>query len=172
MLRDPARRRAYDESRSPQGGEADTGRLVPGMRASMVETEGLAETTTLEDPEDTTEAEPPSGRVVAWLLAPVLAVAVAAAVVAVAIAMVGPWERQGLDVETTDRFPVGSCVSVETVEGGEAERVEAVSEVACTDAASWVVVDRVGFPRPCPLDTRAVIIADQDISLCLERGGR
>jgi hypothetical protein len=69
-------------------------------------------------------------------------------------------EGDGVDVETTERFPVGACVLV----GGDGGIVEA----PCAEPRTGEIVAKVDFPRPCPAGTSAVVLAGEQLSLCLE----
>jgi hypothetical protein len=64
------------------------------------------------------------------------------------------------NIQTTQRFPVGSCVTV--------RQDETVTEASCRLAGAQRVVGREAFPRPCPGDTVAVLLLDENASLCVQ----
>lgn len=64
------------------------------------------------------------------------------------------------NVETTERFPVGSCIIL--------TQDQVVTEASCRLVGARRVVGREAFPRPCATGTEAVLLVESDESLCVE----
>ena len=63
------------------------------------------------------------------------------------------------EVETTDRFPVGSCIVI----GQDL----VVAETPCGRPGALEVLGREPFPKSCPAGTRAVVLLERNESLCV-----
>jgi hypothetical protein len=68
-------------------------------------------------------------------------------------------EQSTTDVETAEPFPVGSCVVVDD-EG-------LIASSGCREFGAQRIIDKVAFPRPCPAGSRAALLWEQSVSLCL-----
>ncbi|MCX7620339.1 MAG: J domain-containing protein [Acidimicrobiales bacterium] len=68
-----------------------------------------------------------------------------------------------LQVETRERFAIGSCVVVSPSEVGLVP-----IEVPCSTSGASRIVSRVDYPRPCPLGTTLVRIPGEQLALCLQ----
>lgn len=121
------------------------------------------------DPADTSQP-PPAPRRIRW--APLI---VGGAVLVAVLFLSGVASRKpdlGLNIETVERFGVGTCVAYVTdpatgtaVLG--ASTPQFLASVPCTDANDGQVVARIDFPLPCPRG-RAVVLDGSKQSLCLE----
>jgi hypothetical protein len=64
------------------------------------------------------------------------------------------------NIETTERFPVGSCVLV--------GQDQVITESSCRTVGARRVVGREAFPKPCPTGTEALVMLAEDESLCVQ----
>jgi hypothetical protein len=166
VLREPDRRAAYDAEagvKSPVAAGVAGGPVwgpavaVPTVRArgAVFRPQGVPEL----EPEF--ESVPTVVRKRDWkghapALVVVVLVVFVAAVACVAAVTSGPAPT---NIETTERFPSGTCITV--------SREHVVSEASCRLAGAKVVVTREAFPRPCPTDTEAILLVEDDESLCV-----
>jgi hypothetical protein len=161
VLRDPERRARYDAAGRGSGG-APGPPLVAGLRhgAAIVPPSPARSVAELERE---VVDQPTVVHRRRWSRhGPALAVAALLLMVAVVgcLATVTQ-DPEPTNVETTERFPVGSCVVVSLD--------QTIDEAACTRPGARQIVAKEAFPRPCPADTEAVVLLEQDVSLCLPR---
>jgi hypothetical protein len=164
VLRDPERRAAYDTTRpgapvtvvDPGGSPAP--RIAGFGGAPLV---GSAPTRTVADLEPEVEGAPTVVRRRRWSRhGPALAVgALVLLVTVIALLATLTAEPEPTNVETTERFPVGSCVTI----GLD----QVVEEASCVSAGAREIVAKEAFPRPCPSGTEALVLIEQNVSLCL-----
>jgi curved DNA-binding protein CbpA len=161
VLRDPERRLAHDRDLARGGAPGGTRQAGRAAAAAAPDQPDLG----VPPLEPEVEGAPTVVRRRRWgAHAPLIVVALLVVLVAVvgclATITSGPAPE---GVETTERFPVGSCVLV----GADAT----VSEVACGEVGALLVIAREPFPRPCPSGSAAVLVREQDTSLCIKIGG-
>jgi len=166
VLRDPERRARYDASAAvaatlvateaapagPRIGAAYTPRPmgIPFRPLGVPELEPEVEAQPTVVPRRRWTAHGP----VLVVVALVLLVAVVGCIAAVSS------DPAPTNIETTERFPIGSCIVV--------TQEQEVTEASCRLVGARRVVGREGFPRPCPSGTEAVLLLDNDESLCVE----
>jgi hypothetical protein len=147
VLREPETRQAYDA-------EQKTKKLTSSGKSRGV---GVSPVVA-----GAAEVEPPVAVVASrsmWVVyGPMIALGSLLALVLLLAALAGPGEEP-LGVETTERYPVGSCVVVDDD--------DEPSEVACDGPNTGTVQDKVNFPRPCPSGTVAIVLTNEQLSLCL-----
>jgi hypothetical protein len=157
VLRDPARRAEYDR----QSGVRPTVVVGPGIDPSSVRLVGPPAGVPDLEPEIEGRPTVATRTRSRWARhGPVIVVAVLASLVAVVscIATVAD-TSDPTEVETTDRFPVGSCIVI--------AQDQTVTEAPCTRPGALQVLGREPFPKACPAGTRAVVLLERDESLCV-----
>lgn len=161
VIRDPEQRAAYDRRR-PVGAGQRSDRVtpptaVPAYRAPVgLPPDGVP------DLEPEVEGAPTVVRHRRWsAYGPVIVVGALVLVIAMVLALAtlgaGPDPE---NVETTERFPAGSCVVVTD------SRI--IEEAVCGSPGAVLVVGRADFPSPCPSKTAAVVMIELNQSLCVE----
>lgn len=156
VLRDPTRRAAYDRgsvARSAVGAGTRPGVVAP----SPGPPEGVP------DLEPEIEHRPtvvrrPRGR---WARhGPVIVVVVLLALVGMVGCLASlSGTTDPTEVETTDRFPLGSCIVI--------GQDMVVTEAPCSRPGALQVLGREPFPKSCPAGLRAVVLLERDESLCV-----
>jgi hypothetical protein len=158
-LRDPVRRAAYDR----RSGVRPAAVVGPGFATSPSTAPTGGPPAGVPDLEPEIEDRPTVVRAPRrrWARhAPVIVAGLLAALVGVVgclAAVTG--ESDPTEVETTDRFPVGSCIVV--------AQDLTVTEAPCSRPTAVQVLGREPFPKPCPAGTRAVVLLERDESLCV-----
>lgn len=156
VLRDPVRRRELDRRRGgPQHDRA------PGPAASAPWAGGPPPGVPILEPEPEGAPTVVPRRPARWRHPASIVVALATLVVVVLVmaTLAGPEDPQ--NVETTGRFPAGSCVLLTSTPG--------VVEATCGTPGAVVVLGSEAFPRPCPAGSKAVVLLEEQRSLCVDR---
>jgi DnaJ domain len=169
VLRDPERRAQYDAATGVVGDtlvatEPHPGAPRIGAAYSHRPTGIPYRPAGVPDLEPEVEAQPTVVQKRRWTShGPVLVVIALVLLVAIAgcIATVSS-DPAPTKFETTERFPVGSCVVV--------QQDDTVTEASCRLVGARRVVGREPFPRPCPTGTEAIVLIEEDSSLCVQRG--
>lgn len=186
VLRNPALRAAYDDTLAPPEvvlAPAARPRISPaGDVSKLVAPAPIGSAVTREERENAGD-DAGNGCVVALVVAGV-AITATVVIAVVAVLLTSNTTPASVQVRTQDRFDVGTCVLVRPSDGspepgsasvtGSASALGAdgevvVDEVPCTGTGprSGKVTSRVKLPLPCPRDTAAVVLADQEVSLCV-----
>jgi hypothetical protein len=166
VLRDPERRARYDATQRPAG---DT--LVATEESDRAPRIGSAYTPRptgvpfrpagVPELEPEIEAEPTVVRRRNWTghLPALVVVALVVLVAVVGCLAAVTSEPEPTNIETTERFPDGTCVVV--------GQDQVVTESSCRTVGARRVVGREAFPKPCPTGTEALVILAEDQSLCV-----
>jgi len=150
VLRSPAARAAYDDSLRAV---TSPGAVVPGSPGETVDDQAAVLEPRLGRTGGDEHIEPahlPWGCLITGLTALVL--------IFVFTAYAASRADEPIDVQTREPLGVGACVL--DLDG-------TFAEVACTVPGAFEVVERTTFPKACPLRTRAVLLPDNLILICL-----
>jgi hypothetical protein len=157
VLRDPARRAEYDR----RSGVRPSVTVGPGIDPSSAPVVGPPAGVPDLEPEIEGRPTVAARRRSRWVRhGPVIVVAVLASLVGVVSCIASVADRSDpTEVETTDRFPVGSCIVI--------AQDLTVTEALCTRPDALQVLGREPFPKACPAGMRAVVLLERDESLCV-----
>lgn len=172
VLRDPKRRAELDQRRA-----GSPGRAVPGGDAptntgrERAGAEGAAPAPTwsagsapggvpLLEPE-LEDAPTVVARRPGWQAHPVEVIVVVLVLLVVVVALAATGSQQDPEgVDTTERFAPGSCVQVTPTPG--------LVEATCDQPGAVVVLGSEPFPRPCPAGSQAVVLLEEQRSVCIQ----
>ncbi len=156
VLRDPARRAEYDRRGAGRGPRPETvGWPGTGSPVSGSAVRGSP----LIEPE-LEEVVPAVARRPGWQAHPVQVIVVVLVLLGFVVALAATGGRQEPEgVDTTERFAPGSCVQVTTTPG--------LVEVACEEPGALAVLGSEPFPRPCPSGSQAVVLLEEQRSVCV-----
>lgn len=177
VLGDPVRRAAYDRSLSGAvpaggslGGAAPTGPAGDAGARPRPPRRSPDEMPHLVDLRPTGAAHGSPGPLAAFL--PIIVILAVLAVILVVTAYAGRDDDPGVDVDTAEPYPIGSCVAVVFSSAGAVEEQGAQARpslvpVSCAQPGASQVVERVPVPVSCPAGSVAQVIPDTEDALCL-----
>jgi hypothetical protein len=175
VLRDTARRKAYDDELSRQRPPGPNRAWSPPMPGAGTATSSGSPRSAKSSTEDLPDLEPdevPVGPVQHTVLrfAPVVVLAVVLLVILIVSAYASS-DREDPPLLTTERAPVGSCVEVAPLPSDPDEAASArpeLVEVDCRRPGVSRVVAKVSINRPCPTGSTAFPVAEENLSVCLQ----
>jgi hypothetical protein len=166
VLRDPERRARYDASQRPAGDTLLATEAPPHSphigAAYTPRATGISfRPTGVPELEPEVEAEPTVVHRRSWTghLPALVVVALVVLVAVVGCLAAVTSDPAPTNIETTERFPVGTCVIV--------GQDQVVAESSCRLVGARRVVGREAFPKPCPTGTEALVLLSEDESLCV-----
>ncbi|MBI2705698.1 MAG: J domain-containing protein [Actinobacteria bacterium] len=182
-LRNPAARAAYDATLK-RDAETKVAALTGGLagtadgyeRAARTFRPGAGDrfdgTSWFSEPEvadvepldEATDEPATQARRQRWHLGPLAIGGVVLIAVLVLLLRTNNYDDRPNTVQTRERFAPGVCVLVVPGENGEARP----TEVPCSAPRTGKVRLKVEFPRQCPMQTVNVVIAAEQMSLCLD----